>query len=252
MLIGIPSHWRFAPLLMGSLQTVSNHLARTSTGHLAKCPCGPPACTLSYTLSTGVISWTSSTNGSEAISSVTLGGAPVAFNGSSTIGSPPLTVAGTTLVVTNACGATATCELTFPCEWLYTGVRVTISGLPASATAGSRTITGLDSVNGTHDVPWASYNLSGAAQGTIYAGSWSYTFGPISNTGDMQINPWEMKTRRLTGTSFSGVSDPFQVTVPVCPATASKTDIWNLGFMGSASTPTIQIGGVSFSAEYYL
>lgn len=36
MLIGIPKHWRFAPLLM-SLQTVSNHLARTSTGHLAKC-----------------------------------------------------------------------------------------------------------------------------------------------------------------------------------------------------------------------
>ncbi len=47
MLIGIPSHWRFAPLLMGSLQTVSNHLARTSTGHLAKCidcPDPPDAC----------------------------------------------------------------------------------------------------------------------------------------------------------------------------------------------------------------
>lgn len=42
MLIGIPSHWRFAPLLMGSLQTVSNHLARTSTGHLAKCADATP------------------------------------------------------------------------------------------------------------------------------------------------------------------------------------------------------------------
>jgi hypothetical protein len=36
MLVGIPKHWRFAPLFM-SLQTVNNHLARTSTGHLAKC-----------------------------------------------------------------------------------------------------------------------------------------------------------------------------------------------------------------------
>lgn len=33
----LPSHWRFAPLLMGHLQRKSGHLARTSGGHLAKC-----------------------------------------------------------------------------------------------------------------------------------------------------------------------------------------------------------------------